>query len=139
MKIGYEHHLPLLFWYVFPKVGLSLRQEISPLFLLLLFVREVHKLWCEGRKSATSASCHRFPLDLLFKQISYNHFLVFAPGMFPHLQWKWWGVLKPGWSFDCITNHLKSGFCRGFRFFLQLLLSHSSGIWAIKYTRFPLP
>ena len=62
MKIGYEHHLPLLFWYVFPKVSFSWRQEISPLFLLLLFVREVHKLCCEGRKSATSASCHDFPL-----------------------------------------------------------------------------
>ena len=66
--------------------------------------------------------CHRFPLDLLFKQISYYHFLVFAPGMFPHLQWKWWGVLKPGWSFDCITNHLKSGFCRGFRFFFAIVI-----------------
>ena len=65
--------------------------------------------------------------SLLFKQISYYHFLVFAPGTFGSFTLLYGGN---AWAFIFPTHDLAQVFGSqdgGFRFFLQSIISSSSG------------
>ena len=100
--------------------------------LLQLAILQLHIL---SQFLPCSFYCHGFPLDLLFKQISYY------PGMFPHLQWKCWGVLKPGWSFRLYHKSHQIRFLWGFRFFCKYLIaveygpSNTPGFLLLNYCR----